>query len=174
MGQIHSPKPVLLLIAVSSRYDEALTWAEQQTVAEFGSLHLKSEAFDFVETDYYQSTMGDGLKKQFLTFEKLIDPGKLAAIKCLTNDWEDQYAASGQHGEPRPVNLDPGYLTMAKLVLASTKDHAHRVYLSRGIYAELTLQFRGAQWQTMPWTYPDYCRGDYQEFFAECRRALRP
>ena len=173
MGAIQEPKPVMLLIAVSSRYDEALAWAAERAQAEFGPLGLVSEAFDFTETDYYRETMGDDLKKQFLTFEKLIDPGELARIKCLTNRWEDEYAGSAGYPEPRPLNLDPGYLTMAKLVLASTKDHAHRLYLAEGIYAEFTLQFRSGTWQPCEWTYPDYRREDFQQFFTACRQRLR-
>ena len=72
----------------------------------------------------------------------------------------------------RPLNLDPGYITPAKLVLASTKDHAHRIYLRDGIYAEVTLSFRGRKWQPLEWTYPDYRRDDYQRFFTECREWL--
>jgi hypothetical protein len=173
MGSITSPTPVLLLLAVSSRYDEALAWAEQRGVEQLGPLRLKSPAFDFTETDYYESTMGSGLNKQFLTFDELIDPGELAAIKCRTNQWEAEYARLGRHPEPRPLNLDPGYLTLAKLVLASTKDHAHRLYLGQGIYAEFTLQYRGGGWQACEWTYPDYRRSDYQEFFTRCRQSLR-
>jgi hypothetical protein len=70
------------------------------------------------------------------------------------------------------LNLDPGYLTAAKLVLASTKDHAHRIYLRGGVYAEVTLNFRAGQWQMLPWTYPDYRRDDYQSFFTTCRELL--
>lgn len=173
MGTIASPNPVLLLIAVSTRHDEGLAWAETRGVEQSGPLRLKSEAFDFIETDYYESTMGSGLKKQFLAFDRLIDPGELAAIKCRTNQWEAEYAGLGRHPEPRPLNLDPGYLTLAKLVLASTKDHAHRLYLGQGIYAEFTLQFRGGGWQACEWTYPDYRRSDYQEFFSHCRESLR-
>jgi len=173
MGEIHKPNPVLLIVATISRYKEALSWTESRAVEQFGPLYLKSEAFDFTETDYYASTMGSGLKKQFLTFERLIDPGELASVKCRTNDWEAEYAALGRHEESRPLNLDPGYLTLAKLVLASTKDHAHRIYLGEGIYAELTLQFRGGTWQPCPWTYPDYRREDFQDFFSRCRVVLR-
>ncbi len=169
MGDIREPKSVLLLIAVCSRYDDALAWAEQRAAQQFGALFAKSEPFAFVETDYYQSTMGANLKKQFLTFAPLIDPGELAEVKCLTNQWECEYAESSKHDEPRPLNLDPGYLTQAKLVLASTKDHAHRIYLGAGIYAEVTLQFRGGGWQACDWTYPDYRRDDYQAFFTACR-----
>ena len=173
MGDIHEPTPVLLLIAVSSRHDEALAWAETRAIEQFGPLALKSEAYSFTETDYYASTMGDDLKKQFLTFERQINPGELASVKCLTNEWEAEYTVFGRHDEPRPLNLDPGYVTLAKLVLASTKDHAHRIYLASGIYAELTLQYRKGDWRHCPWTYPDYRREDFQEFFCRCREALR-
>ena len=173
MGEIQTPTLVLLLIAVSSRYDDALSWAEERAVREFGPLLLKSKAFEFTETDYYQATMGAELKKQFLTFQNLVDPGKISQIKRETNDWERACAAQLGRAEPRPLNLDPGYLTLAKLVLATTKDHAHRIYISSGIYAEVTLNFRGGNWQKCDWTYPDYQRDDYQEFFTECRQKLR-
>ena len=173
MGEILDPQPVLLLIAVSSRYEQSLRWAEQRSCAAYGSLRLKSEAYDFNETDYYQATMGTELKKQFLVFDAPISPGDLPQIKHATNAMEHEYAQQSNHSETRPVNLDPGYLTLAKLVLASTKDHAHRIYLADGIYAEVTLNYRGKGWQACDWTYPDYRRADYQEFFTQVRRTLR-
>ncbi len=167
------PHPVLLLVAASSRHDGALQWAQEKIAAEFGPLGAVSPAFDFTETDYYTATMGTDLKKQFVVPAQPIDPGRLAAIKRLTNQWEIDYAAAAGHPEPRPLNLDPGYLTLAKLVLASTKDHAHRIYLADGIYAEVTLNYRGKQWQPFDWTYPDYRREDFQEFFTNCRNLLK-
>ena len=74
--------------------------------------------------------------------------------------------------EPRPLNLDPGYLTLGKLVLASTKDFAHRIYLSRGIYAEVTLYYRHGRWEHHQFTFADYRREDYQHFFSQCRDVL--
>ena len=173
MGDIHSPRPVLLLVAASSRYDAALDWARERSAGELGPLAATSPAFDFTETDYYAAEMGVELKKQFWVHEALIDPGRLPTIKRLTNAWEAEYVAAGGHPEPRPLNLDPGYLTLAKLVLASTKDHAHRVYMGEGIFAEVTLNYRSRQWQPLPWTYPDYRRADFQEFFTRCRELLR-
>jgi hypothetical protein len=172
MGEIHEPAPVLLIIAASTRYVEALGWAHERLANQFGPVALASEAFDFTETDYYTATMGADLKKQFFAFERLIDAAGLAHIKRQTNAWESEYAALGRHAEPRPLNLDPGYITPAKLVLASTKDHAHRIYLRDGIFAELTLAYRAGRWQTLEWTYPDYRRGDYQSFFTQCRELL--
>jgi hypothetical protein len=172
MGQIHVPMPVLLVVAATSRHTAALEWAREHLAAAQGPIALVSEAFDFTETDYYTATMGAGLKKQFFAFERLIDPAALAGIKVATNEWEAQYAALGLHPELRPLNLDPGYITPAKLVLASTKDHAHRIYLSDGIYAEVTLNYRQLKWQPLAWTYPDYRRADYQAFFTQCREWL--
>jgi hypothetical protein len=170
MGAISEPTPVLLLVAATSRYDAALEWARLRIEATFGPLALASHLFDFTETDYYSATMGTCLRKQFLAAERLIDPALLAAIKRQTNEWEAEYAALDRQPEPRPLNLDPGYITAAKLVLASTKDHAHRLYLQDGIYAEVTLAYRHRAWQPQDWTYPDYRRPDFQELFTRCRQ----
>jgi hypothetical protein len=172
MGETYEPAQVLLIVAASSRYLPALEWAAEKCAVDFGAVALSSEPFAFTETDYYSATMGEDLKKQFLAFERLIDPGSLAGVKCRTNEWEAEYAALKRHAELRPLNLDPGYITPAKLVLASTKDHAHRIYLGSGIYAELTMSYRKRAWQPMEWTYPDYRRDDYQRFFSECREWL--
>jgi hypothetical protein len=173
MGATHPPSRVLLLIAASSRYDDALAWGLRRAERDFGPASAVSDAFDFTETNYYAAEMGEGLKKQFWAFEQTIDPGRLAAIKLATNQWEAEYAAAALHPQPRPLNLDPGYITLAKLVLASTKDHAHRIYLADGIYAEVTLAYRGGAWQPHDWTYPDYRRADFQTFFTRCRDLLR-
>ena len=172
MGQIHDPTPALLIVAAISRHAAAREWARERCAEHHGPLALISEAFDFTETDYYAATMGAGLNKQFFAFERLVDPAALAGIKCDTNGWEAEYAALARHEEPRPLNLDPGYITPAKLVLASTKDHAHRIYLRDGIYAEVTLAYRHRRWQPLEWTYPDYRREDYQRFFTQCRERL--
>ena len=172
MGDIQLPASVLLIIAASTRHRDALDAARQRCVQHYGPVAVVSDAFDFVETDYYAPTMGEGLKKQFFAFERLIDAAALAEIKRQTNEWEAEYAALGLHVEPRPLNLDPGYITPAKLVLASTKDHAHRIYLRDGIFAEVTLAYRAGRWQPLDWTYPDYRRDDYQSFFTQCRGLL--
>lgn len=173
MGEPTPHPPVLLLLAAFSRYDDALDWAREKAVAAWGPLDRESPHFDFQETHYYDPTMGAGLKKVFFTFQRPFEPEKLVEIKLATNRWEEEYAAQAGKSEPRPLNLDPGYLTPAKLVLASTKDFAHRIYLSQGIYAEITLQYRHRRWQSHEYTFPDYRREDYQRFFSECREKLR-
>ncbi len=173
MGDITSHRPVLLLVAAFSRHDDALDWGKQQCEAAFGPLALESDRFTHDETTYYERTMGAGLRKTFWVFEQFIDPAYLVQAKLQTNQWELDFAASAGKPEPRPLNLDPGYLSEAKLVLASTKDRDHRLYLDRGIFAENTLYYRDKGWQQRPWTYPDYQRADYHQFFTRCREYLR-
>ena len=118
--------------------------------------------------------MGAGLKKVLLAYERLIDPKRLVDLKHQTNDWEDEYQRIADHPEARPLNLDPGYVTHAKLVLATTKDRDHRIYLGRGIFAEVTLHFqRGRGWIPREWTYADYRSEGYHDFLTRCRAYLR-
>jgi len=172
MGQPTIHSPALLLLAAFSRHDEALQWAKQRAEAEWGPIELEGPVFEFAETEYYTSTMGPGLKKVFFAFARPFDPADLVDVKLLTNNWENEYAALGRHPEPRPLNLDPGYITLGKLILASTKDFAHRIYLNRGIYAEVTLYYKHHRWQHHDCTFADYRREDYQRFFSLCRETL--
>jgi hypothetical protein len=173
MGHLRAPAPVMVIAAATSRYEEALAWGRAEAEAVWGPLERVSEAFAFTETDYYEAEMGGDLRKQFWAFEVLRDPSEIVAAKRASNQWEEAYAGLGRHAEARPLNVDPGYLTLAKLVLASTKDHAHRIYLGEGIFAEVTLNYRRRAWTPLPWTYPDYRRGDFQEFFSLCRESLQ-
>lgn len=176
MGQPTAHSPVLLLLAAFSRHGAALDWARARAAETWGPIAQESPVFDFAETDYYEATMGPGLSKQFFTFVRPFDPSDLIDVKLLTNAWEREYAAYARrisgHDEPRPLNLDPGYLTLGKLVLASTKDFAHRIYLGRGIYAEVTLYFKHRHWQHHEYTFADYRREDYQRYFTACREYL--
>lgn len=170
MGDVHPHPPVLLLLAAFSRYPAALVWTRQKLEDTWGPLALESPPFEFLETDYYQPTMGGPLIKQFFACQQLLPAADLPQVKLLTNQWERDYAASADHPEPRPLNLDPGYIDLGKLVLASTKDHMHRIYLDQGIYAEITLSYRQRGWHAWDWTFPDYRRADYHEFFSRCRQ----
>ena len=172
MGEPTAHSPALLLLAAFSRHEAALTWTRQQVVASWGPVALESPVMSFADTDYYVPSMGSDLLKVFHAFQEPLDPARLAEIKLQTNRWEREYAEENDWQEPRPLNLDPGYLTLGKLVLASTKDHAHRIYLRQGVYAEVTLYYSKGTWHAHPWTYPDYRRHDFQQFFSQCRDYL--
>lgn len=169
MADIRPPQPVKLICGMLARSETLLARAAAALVETYGPADVGSEIWPFDFTDYYAPQMGAGLKRQFIAFQRLIDPGELASIKIFTNDLEERFAAGAD--VDRPVNLDPGYLTPARLILASCKDFAHRIYIGRGIYAEVTLQYRGG-WQKLDWTFPDYASQRYAAFMDEARNQL--
>lgn len=172
MGVPRSHPPAVLILAAFSRYPAALDWARRRTVEAWGPIAWESPNFDFQQTGYYRDTMGPDLRKVFYALQRPFDPADLAGVKLQTNRWEDEYRASASASEPRPLNLDPGYLTLSKFVLASTKEHSHRVYLREGIFAEVTLYFSARRWHPHEWTYADYRRDDIQQFLSACRDGL--
>ena len=147
--------------------------AVQLVTERFGPIALSSPHFTFEHTRYYARTMGEGLQKQFLVCAGLQSAEMLVEAKIRANQIEAEVAARGRWPVERPLNLDPGYLESGKLVLASTKDHAHRIYLGQGIFAEVTLHFRDNHWRTWPWTYADYATDQARDFFLSARRYYR-
>jgi hypothetical protein len=172
MGEVKEHQPVLLILVSISRYDQALNWAGDTASRIWGEVLLQSNLLPFSETKYYEPSMGADLRAQITAFKDLIDPAELVKIKIKTNALEKDYCESAQHPEIRPLNLDPGYLTPAKFVLATTKDAAHRIYLERGIFAETTLCYTHGNWKDSNWTYPNYRRDDYKNFLFEGRKLL--
>lgn len=133
----------------------------------FGSVERRFGPHRFdIYTKYYCRQMGDVLWRYFFVFEPLRMPDFLTEAKLSTNRLEHLWYRDGR----RCVNLDPGYIHPARLVLASCKDFAHRIYLCRGVYAEVTMLWRRGTWSVLPWTFPDFAGGAYFGFFEEVRR----
>ncbi len=171
MGSIRTDYQAKLVMATFSRYSDQLAWLQEQASSRFGKISHVSPPFAFDDTRYYETDMGQGLQKMFLLFDGWFDATQLAAVKIETNAWEESVANSGRFPEARPLNIDPGYLTATKLVLASTKERAHRIFLQQGIFAEVTMKYVGG-WQFYPWTYSDYQRPESIHFFSTCREHL--
>ena len=172
MGSVKQHPPCLQIIAAFSASESVLEWLWKRIAMERSSIALLSPIYPFEESAYYRATMGEGLKKQFAVLADWYDPANLSADKLLMHTWESELAASNLFEVKRPINIDPGYMSMTKLVLASTKNREHRLYLRDGIYAEVTLAFRDQRWQGLPWTYPDYQREDFRVFFEVARKHL--
>jgi hypothetical protein len=173
MTEPRPPVPVLLVVAVFSRHAAAVAWAREQLERAFGPVALASPAYAFTQTRYYEPTMGPGLRKQFLAFDRLAAAGCLAEVKQRTNALERELASAGFYPEPRPLNLDPGVLTLGKFLLATTKDQSHRVYLRDGIFAEVTLRYHAGAFEPWPWTYADYRQPLVLAFLQEAREFYR-
>lgn len=170
MGKIRPVEPGQLIIGMLIAPGAPLPAIEGELVARWGPIALASEEWDFVWTDYYAAEMGGGLRRKFLAFERPIDPAELVPIKRATLELEQAFAVAGPAGPSRTVNLDPGYLTLGQLVLATTKPQQHRLYLGQGIYGEVTLRFQRGTYAPWPWTYPDYRTANYISFFNQVRK----
>ena len=167
MGQIRPPKPAKLIVGLIFKDKFCLCRAQEILKKYFGEINLESALLPFTHTDYYKYEFGDGLTRKFISFQKLIPPERIAKIKIITNSIEKRLSRNKR----RTINIDPGYIDLNKLVLVTTKDFTHRVYLGKGIYAEVTLYFRDSTFNPWPWTYPDYKTAEYIEFFNQVRKA---
>ncbi|MFQ5812312.1 MAG: DUF4416 family protein [Anaerolineae bacterium] len=165
MGKIKEPLPVKLIASMFTASGELLEEAQGKLSQKFGPIDYESELLPFDHTTYYAAEFRENLKRRFVAFEKLVPPGELAEIKLLTNALEMEWAVEGN----RRINIDPGYVSHSKLVLATTKNHAHRIYLGQGIYAEVTLHFRDGTFRAWPWTYPDYASPPLIAIFNQIR-----
>jgi hypothetical protein len=172
MGNIQTPLSVKLFIGVLTSTPEILPIAEERLTALFGAVDLRSGLFPFDLTHYYDRTMGTPIFRCFLSFVKLIEPSTIAGIKIQTNEIEGVFAEEDPRVQ-RPINLDPGYLEQSKIVLASTKNFYHRIIISRGIYAEVTLHYEKGEWRSFPWTFPDFKADRYHSFFLSLRELYR-
>jgi Domain of unknown function (DUF4416) len=173
MAEPSLPDPALLIVALFSRHLEALAWGRRRLEELFGPVALASQPYEFCQTAYYEAAMGPGLQKQLLAFQDLVPAERLAAFKLRTNELEADLAAAKRYAEARPLNVDPGILTLGKFMLATTKDQAHRVYLRDGIYGEVTLRFEAGGFEPWPWTYADYRLVEVRAFLKEARDFYR-
>ncbi|MEE9117709.1 MAG: DUF4416 family protein [Calditrichia bacterium] len=166
MGSMGKVLPVNLIVGMIFRDKELCIRAEKILKKRFGELNFESRIMNFDHTDYYEKEMGNNLRRKFISFKRLIKPERLAGIKRFSNSLETRFSLSGR----RRINLDPGYLDANKLVLATTKDWGHRIYLKEGIYAEVTLYFQDNSFQSREWTYPDYKTEEYIHIFNHLRK----
>jgi hypothetical protein len=172
MWELKEPQPVKLLVGILAADETALVTARDLVAAGLGQIDLGSDVWPFDQSEYYRRQTGPNILRQFVSLAELVEPGELAAIKHRTNTMEQQLARSLALSVPRPVNLDPGIIEPSKLVLATTKNYAHRVYIGRKMYAEVTLVFDKGCWHPLPYTYPDYREHHYHEFFTTVRNRL--
>jgi hypothetical protein len=166
MGFSQRPEPANLLVGTLLRRQSLLDNVRSALERQFGRIDEQSDPVRFDFTDYYEPEMGENLQRVWFGFVELRMPDFLADCKRATNALEDSWR--DELGR-RQVNLDPGFLTQYNLVLATTKNYAHRVYLRDGIYAEVTLRFQHGRFQPLEWTYPDYRSEAAQVFLTRVR-----
>lgn len=158
----------ILIVGILYSDKKILSKAVEKIKHKFGEILKEGETYDFEFTDYYQDEFGKNLKKKLIVFKEEIKRENLAGIKVFTNKLEKEFSKSNK----RTVNLDPGYFTLNSLVLASTKERPHRIYLGKGIFAEITFVFKKDSCMTYYHTYPDFKTAKIQQFFLNLRRNI--
>lgn len=167
MGKIKQPDPVKLFIGITFNSDVDVEKIYPLLEQEFGRIDKISPVIDFSSfTSYYEPEMGKSLQKVWVSFDQLIMPSELPQIKVKTNDLEVDCSGTDTQ---RDVNLDPGYIGQANLILATTKNYSHRIYLDKGIYGDVHYIYSQKKFQPQNWTYPDYKEPSVIEFFHELR-----
>lgn len=166
MGKARASLSAKLIIGFIFKEAGAYLKAKSLLQKRFGRIDFESLPLNFAYTDYYRNEFGEGLTRVFVSFKRLIHLDALSRVKCSTNSLERRLSLNSK----RTVNIDPGFLELSKLVLATTKDYAHRIYIGKGIFAEVTLSFVGKTFQPKEWTYPDYSSKEYITIFNTIRQ----
>lgn len=169
MGLIGTNKKVKLFCGILSTNDDIDRKSFVELEHKFGHIDLISAFMPFDYSDYYVKEMGNNIKRVWISFEKLIFADSISDIKIFTNSIEDSLSIDSK----RNINIDPGYITQSNIILATTKNYSHRIYLSNGIYAEVTTIYSKKDgFIKLPWTYPDYLSTIAKEFFTKSRQTL--
>ncbi len=165
MSQPSPPKPAKLVIGFFLKEKTLGIPVVENLMERFGEVDIVSEWMSFDQTSYYEPEMGAPLFRRMMAFETLIQQSELSQVKLFANEIEKQYADNGK----RLVNIDPGYLLLERFVLATGKNFAHRIYIGKEIYADLTLVFRKGRFESLPWSFPDYAGDRVQAFLMRAR-----
>ncbi len=167
MGKAAAFEPEKLICAVLYTDEAEAAQALSQLRQRFGETDTESAPYSFSDlSPYYDSEMNGKVFRRIVSFAECRDPAELAAIKTETNRIEQETACSGN----RRINLDPGFISPGRLTLATTKNAGHRIPLSAGIYAELTLFYARGAWNPFPWTYMDFKSPAVHAFLTEVRK----
>ncbi len=169
MGTPREPRPVRFFTSVIYADPGLLGEVTARLRDLLGPVEETTAPAPFTHTDYYCREMGGGLERIFMLFTPLKDRGMLPEVKLATNLLEEERATEGR----RKVNIDPGYLSLEQVVLATTKGYTHRIYLGRGLFADLTLMYGRGTYRPLDWTYPDYGGGELIALFNRWREGYR-
>jgi len=152
VSQLKTPLPAMLIYSLMARHESIIEEVLGLLQARYGRIALKSGILPFSHTDYYQEEFGPGLIRLFVGLDELVPQDILVQAKLFAVELERRFSLS----EKRLINIDPGLLTLERLVLATGKNFTHRIYLGQGVFADLTLIFQGGSYQPLAWTFPDY------------------
>jgi len=164
------PQKVKLFFSVFASSMEMLDTAIREIVKVYGEIDCETDLLDFDITTYYEKEFGSSLKRRLFSLKNLILPSDIIDVKLKAYELEERFSVSGK----RRVNIDPGYVSLSRVVLSTGKDYTHRIYLDKGVYADLTLIYKkDVGYMPLQWTYPDYSSSLFLNFFMNVRNILK-
>jgi hypothetical protein len=165
MAELSAAEPVKMFTGIIYGNEKALLSARTFLEKALGPLDYESSAMPFNFTTYYEEEMGSPLFRIFYSFERLAQPDDLIEIKLMTNELEKALMTDGK----RTVNIDPGSIDYFKVVLPSAKYGGQKIYLGKGIWGDLTLVYEKGTFKPLPWAFPDFGGGAYDDILLAIR-----
>ncbi|MGI9533404.1 MAG: DUF4416 family protein [Thermodesulfobacteriota bacterium] len=166
MSNLIEPRPVKIIFSVIFNDKTDTNLIINMITEHFGSTDYESKLIKFDKTNYYTDEMGTNLCRKIISKKELLNRDKIVDIKIKANEIEQETSID----DKRIINIDPGYLASEHFVLSTGKGYAHRPYLGKGVYADLTLIYRDKKFSELEWTYPDYKSVVIQNILKEIRK----
>lgn len=172
MVRMQEPEPGRLIISTIYSSVDALADTLRRLERRFGRVENETSGQKCNCREVYHEEMGNDLKIRFFSFEKPVPRSDLPEIKTMCRKIESNFSDHIEDYMFRTVNIDPGIMTRDNLIMAAARDLKQRVYLSDGVFAELTLIYSKGCFNRLPWTHADFCTEEAEDFFRHVRDSL--
>jgi hypothetical protein len=172
MGRILTPPPGKLIVSAIYGHIDAVADALKLLEKQFGRIQFETLDIPYTDTEKYAEEMGNGLQRRFFSFEREARRDSLPDIKPALTRIEEQLGDRVDDYTFRTVNLDPGILTPANLTMASNREYNYRIYLGKGVFADIQLIWARGQFTRLPWTNPDFYHDEAIDFFVRARETF--
>lgn len=171
MARVQTPPPGRLIVSVIYNSIDGLADCLKLHEKQFGRVQFETIEIECSANRYHEE-MGQQLSRRFFSFEKMVDRESLPDIKATCHKIERQLGDQVDDYTFRTVNVDPGILTPTNLIMSSHREQGHRVYLGKGVFAEVTLIWARGRFTQLPWTNADFCDEEAIRLFTDCRQTF--
>lgn len=172
MKSIYPTEAKAILFLLTNRRDRS-----EEIIAQFtpilGPVEIQTGWHPFPKGHYYEKEMGPDLERCLVGFKNMFEPWRLAELKTLCHKLEHQHIRTSTHPYGRIINIDPGYVDLFKVVLASGKGGGQKVAIARDIFAHPLLRYEKGGWIPFEWTFPDLKAPTYHKELLRLRASLR-
>jgi len=159
------PPPAKLFAAIRCLDIEKRMQAERLLKKRFGDADYRTKEIP-IPIDLYEQGNRPILTMVLISYKKLITREDIVKVKQITHEIEKKVCKANEMN----FSVDPGYLTLSNVYLASFKEFFHRTYVRKGVYLENLYRYLAKRYQPWEWTPPEYRKPEALFFFHEMRR----